>query len=43
VKKSLLAKFVWMDDPKRAEQLDFGNPFWETKFDFVLAPAPNRP
>ena len=43
VKKSLLAKFVWMDDPKRAEQLDFGNPFWETKFDFVLAPAPNQP
>lgn len=39
VKKSLLAKFVWMDDPKRAEQLDFGNPFWETKFDFVLAPT----
>ncbi|KIU48694.1 intradiol ring-cleavage dioxygenase [Bradyrhizobium elkanii] len=42
VKKGLLAKFVRVDDPSRAKQLDFGNPFWEVKFDFVLAPAPNR-
>jgi len=41
VKKSLLAKFVRVDDPKRAKQLDFDNPFWEVKFDFVLAPESN--
>lgn len=42
VKKSLLAKFVRVDDPARAKQLDFDNRFWEVKFDFVLASAPDR-
>lgn len=39
VKKSLLAAFERVDDRERAEALAFAGPFWEVKFDFVLADA----
>lgn len=38
VKKSLLADFVKVDNPVRAENFSVANPFWEVEFDFVLAP-----
>ena len=41
VKKGLLADFVKVDDPARAEHFCVANPFWEVEFDFVLAPKLN--
>jgi len=38
VKESLLADFIKVDDPVRAEKFNVANPFWEVEFDFVLAP-----
>ncbi|KWV48427.1 6-chlorohydroxyquinol-1,2-dioxygenase [Bradyrhizobium macuxiense] len=38
VKKSLLANIERVTDLVRSKELEFANPFWETKFDFVLAP-----
>ncbi|MGB5903039.1 MAG: intradiol ring-cleavage dioxygenase [Xanthobacteraceae bacterium] len=38
VKKSLLARIDQVNDSERAKQLEFSNPFWEVKFDFVLSP-----
>jgi catechol 1,2-dioxygenase len=40
VKESLLADFIKVDDPARAEKFNVANPFWEVEFDFVLAPTP---
>jgi protocatechuate 3,4-dioxygenase beta subunit len=37
VKQSLIGDFRFTDDPARAAELDFGNPFWELNYDFVLA------
>jgi catechol 1,2-dioxygenase len=37
VKQSLLADFRKVDDPARANVLEFSNPFWEVEYDFVLA------
>lgn len=37
VKESLLAEFKKVDDPRRAELLQFAGPFWEVEHDFVLA------
>ncbi len=41
VKKSLLADFVKVNNPVRAEHFSVANPFWEVEFDFVLASKPN--
>ncbi len=38
VKESLLAEFIKVDDPDRAEKFNVANPCWEVEFDFVLAP-----
>ncbi len=38
VKKSLLADFVKVDDPARAEAFGVANPFWEVESNFVLTP-----
>jgi hydroxyquinol 1,2-dioxygenase len=38
VKQSLLAEFKKVDDPARAKELEFSNPFWSVEYDFVLAP-----
>lgn len=37
VKESLLAEFKRIDDPARAEDYAFENPFWDVAHDFVLA------
>lgn len=37
VKKSLLAEFKRVADPKRASELEFAGPFWDVEHDFVLA------
>lgn len=37
VKQSLLADFRKVDDPRRAQELEFANPFWAVEHDFVLA------
>jgi catechol 1,2-dioxygenase len=39
VKESLVADFQHVDDPARAKELGFANPFWSVNWDFVLAPA----
>ena len=40
VKESLLARFKRTDDPARAQEYDFANPFWDVAHDFVLAACP---
>jgi len=42
VKESLLATFKRTDDPARAQEYDFANPFWDVAHDFVLAACPSR-
>jgi protocatechuate 3,4-dioxygenase beta subunit len=37
VKQSLLAEFKKVDDPARAKELEFSNPFWSVEYDFALA------
>ena len=37
VKKSLIADFVKVDDPARAAELGFSNPFWSVEWDVVMA------
>lgn len=37
VKRSLLADFVKVDDPQRAERFGVANPYWEVESNFVLA------
>ena len=37
VKQSLLAMFKKVDDPARAKELEFSNPFWSVEYDFALA------
>jgi hydroxyquinol 1,2-dioxygenase len=39
VKESLIADFRHVDDPARAREFGFANPFWSVNWDFVLAPA----
>lgn len=39
VKKSLLADFVTVDDPSRAERLGLANPFTRVTADFLLMPS----
>jgi hydroxyquinol 1,2-dioxygenase len=39
VKESLIADFQHVDDPARAKELGFANPFWSVNWDFVLATA----
>jgi catechol 1,2-dioxygenase len=39
VKESLIADFKHVDDPARAREFGFANPFWSVHWDFVLAPA----
>jgi hydroxyquinol 1,2-dioxygenase len=38
VKESLLADFIKVDDPDRADKFGVSNPFWEVEFDFILSP-----
>jgi protocatechuate 3,4-dioxygenase beta subunit len=42
VKQSLLAEFKKVDDPVRAKELEFSNPFWSVEYDFVLARKRNE-
>ncbi len=42
VKQSLLAEFKKVDDPARAQELGFSNPFWSVEYDFVLAQKRNE-
>ena len=42
VKQSLLAEFKKVDDPVRAKELEFSNPFWGVEYDFVLARKRNE-
>jgi protocatechuate 3,4-dioxygenase beta subunit len=42
VKQSLLAEFKKVDDPARAKELEFSNPFWSVEYDFVLARKRNE-
>jgi len=37
VKESLLAEFRRIDDPSRARDYAFDNPFWDVEHDFILA------
>ena len=37
VKQSRLAEFKKVDDPARAKELEFSNPFWSVEYDFALA------
>ena len=37
VKQSLIADFRKINDPTRAAELGFNNPFWEVDWDFVMA------
>lgn len=39
VKEDLIADFQRIDDPKRAEELNFTAPFWSVEWDFTLAHA----
>jgi protocatechuate 3,4-dioxygenase beta subunit len=42
VKQSLLAEFKKVDDPARAKELEFSNPFCSVEYDFVLARKRNE-